>query len=838
VLGAAAATALLWWYAALGSETAFLSRNEGADWIVYPQVRSAAERKIVAMRTVFRRSFDVDGSAQQVRLCACFFRDGEISLNGKPVVFPDSGEKGWKETMEADVTGLIRAGANEIEATVANSTGPPALWLLLEGEGWSIGSGPDWTSCLAGATELPARLAETPPLRPEIGAGDGMESPASAVGCCRPILALFAGAAVLAAWLALRRKRRPAGQDGEEPGGLSRRTALAVMAVVALLWIVLFWNNHGQLHRYVGFDARGHQQYIHYIQNRDALPLADDGWQMFQPPLYYIVSFLALELCDIPVEDDTAFTVLRLIGLAAAVTLLAFLFASLRLVFAKHPGRQIAGLILAAFLPMHLYLFQYVTNEPFTAAFIAASVYLCLKILLEKGETPGIHAALGACLGAAMLSKFSALLAVAAIVTVLTAAAAVRRRFGLMGWLKTTGLAVAVCLLVCGWHYVRVWLHFGKPLVGNWDPIVGLTWWQDNGYQTAAYYMRFGASLNEPLFTGFNGMWDGLYSTLWGDGLCSGGAAVARPPSALGPPPWNHGLLSAGLLLSLLPMVLIVIGAAAALIRLVRRPAAHWFLLLGLLGGCGFALIFMSLKVPSYAHAKAFYAIPAVLTLCALGAWGFDILTRRGRAIRLVLWAALGLWAVNAYAAFWIVDGSAAASASQGAGLLYSGRPAEAMPLLRESIETDPTRTETRWALSKALEKLGRIEEARRVLEQGLDADPGRAVLHSELARLGRAAGSARPDKAKITAMQIEDARRAAQLGPDHADAHTVLGMLLMRQGQEEEAKAAFREVLRIDPQNLRAHRMLAGLYAGQARTGEAALHSGYVEAIEKAGSK
>jgi hypothetical protein len=36
----------------------------------------------------------------------------------------------------------------------------------------------------------------------------------------------------------------------------------------------------------VGFDAVAHEAYIQFIQQKHALPLADDGWEMYQPPLY------------------------------------------------------------------------------------------------------------------------------------------------------------------------------------------------------------------------------------------------------------------------------------------------------------------------------------------------------------------------------------------------------------------------------------------------------------------------------------------------------------------------------------------------------------------------
>ena len=65
-------------------------------------------------------------------------------------------------------------------------------------------------------------------------------------------------------------------------------------------------------------------------------------------------------------------------------------------------------------------------------------------------------------------------------------------------------------------------MRFGTPLLINGGLLSGFTWWQDPGYHTTPDYLRFGRSLMNPLFSGFAGFADGIYSTLWGDGLCGG----------------------------------------------------------------------------------------------------------------------------------------------------------------------------------------------------------------------------------------------------------------------------------------------------------------------------
>ena len=83
--------------------------------------------------------------------------------------------------------------------------------------------------------------------------------------------------------------------------GVQARPTWALIAI-SLVWVVLFLNNLPQLPGLFGFDRDGHLYYIDYIQQKKALPLADEGWQTYQPPLYYlfgaVVSSAARHGCD------------------------------------------------------------------------------------------------------------------------------------------------------------------------------------------------------------------------------------------------------------------------------------------------------------------------------------------------------------------------------------------------------------------------------------------------------------------------------------------------------------------------------------------------------------
>ena len=148
------------------------------------------------------------------------------------------------------------------------------------------------------------------------------------------------------------------------------------------------------------------------------------------------------------------------------------------------------GLLLAAFLPMHLYIAHYVTNELLSAALTTAALYLCVRLLKNETPHPLQFVWVGLALGAAMLAKTTASLLLPIMIAAI-AGKLLTRRDPIAASLQNVAVLLAVCFVVCGWHYARIWMHFGTPLLGNWDAISGFNWWQDPGFHTAAYSLQF-----------------------------------------------------------------------------------------------------------------------------------------------------------------------------------------------------------------------------------------------------------------------------------------------------------------------------------------------------------
>jgi tetratricopeptide (TPR) repeat protein len=468
------------------------------------------------------------------------------------------------------------------------------------------------------------------------------------------------------------------------------------------------------------------------------------------------------------------------------------------------------GLLLAAFLPMHLYLAQYVTNEMLAATLATATLYLCLRLLKSEMPPASEFAWLGLALGAALLAKATVIL----LLPIMLAAVAGRLayvRAPITISLRNLALLLAICFAVCGWHYARIWLRFGTPLLGNWDVTSGFTWWQDPGYHTAADYLRFGRALVHPLFSGFAGFADGIYSTLWGDGLCGGASSLTLA--------WNQQPTVAGYLWALIPTVLLLAGAVVAIIQFIRKPSSELFLLLGFFAVLALALIFMTLKVPSYAQAKAFYALSALTPLCFFGALGWETLTCGSGRLRFVLGILILVWAMNSFAAYWIVP-SVAQHLYAAKALATEEEIDRANAEVVKAVEADQSNATARGFHALSLSELGRDEEAIKEAERAIELKPSDSAGHLQLAISVRRSD---PERA------IVEAHRAIDLGPEDSSAYQLLMSCLFESRRYKEAADLGRELLAVTPYDAAAHSALGSALADNGDLVSAAQHLGYV---------
>src|ERR1051326_2142467 len=399
VFGFAAALILFfaafWWSCARNPAINFLPARPGAPWIVYPGTPHANILPLVELFTEFHRSFRLEKTVSKATLAVCGFKQFSGRINGRPLNAPIATARTWKDVTEFDVSEFLSVGTNEISVKVSNIDGPPALWLRLQGEGLNVTTDETWEASLAGAVWRPARLASLPmPIRK----GNRLYSSEDLAGSLRsslPVLLLFA-ALSFAFVLGI----------GFSRGRVSSPKLLLLSAIaLAIGRLVLCWNNHASLANDAGFDADTHLSYIEYVLEHASLPTASQGWEMYQPPLYYVLSALQLGSMGLSTADSRGILVLRIFGALCGIAAFLLVFLVLRLLFPDRPQRQFFGLLLAALLPASIYLCHYVTNEVLATILVAAAIFLSLRTVAEPASCLRHHVVLGLGLWAALVGE-------------------------------------------------------------------------------------------------------------------------------------------------------------------------------------------------------------------------------------------------------------------------------------------------------------------------------------------------------------------------------------------------------------------------------------------------
>jgi hypothetical protein len=370
----------------------------------------------------------------------------------------------------------------------------------------------------------------------------------------------------------------------------------------------------------------------------------------------------------------------------------------------------------------------------------------------------------------------------------------------------------SIAVAVSGWHFVRVWQKFGDPFVGGWEARPGLGWWLDPGYRTILHFTRFGRVLSEPAFAGLDGFWDGMYSTLWGDGMLSGLASTAPLP-----PWWSPSLQAAGYLLAFVPASLIAMGFVSMVVKFLRDPKAIDVLLLLFPALILVALAIMSVRVPAAAQDKAFYGLMGIAPLAALAARGAEAVAGARPWRQVFLFSLLGTWAATSYATYFMDRTSPNVLMIQAVSRLGRSDEAGAVSSLRELVRRDPDNWSARVALARVLTDARRSwEEVDALLRPG-DPEPSLPERYLAIAISAEARG--RADLAADAAL------RAVALNPSHALGWTVLAGLRADMKDVPGAVAAWREVIRLEPHNREAHQSLARLFARSGDTSASQFH-------------
>jgi hypothetical protein len=616
-------------------DTPFLSSEKGATWI-YIDRPFIMEAQREGERVTYRKRFGVGLAPSPATLTIHALRVSDVYLDGKRIPPVESGLTRWKGTETVDLTGFLAPGMHEISVRVFNKNGPAVL--LGYSEPLKLFTGPGWEASydeLLWTSAVPAGKKKDPELAEHFdGSGRAFIS----------LLPLYVPL-FLAVFFLTRSASSSQGWMEEIRKFVS--TPSRVRWLLFALWAILAINNILKLTLDIGMDIQQHYEYIEYVASTGRIPLATEGWQMFQSPLYYVLSAL---LWKFPLsrwfDMTTAMMMLRVIPLLCGLLQVELAYRASRYVFPGRQGLQIWGTIIGGLLPMNLYISQVVGNEPLSGLFSAGAVVIGFFLLTSEREIipERYFLLLGAVLGLALLTKVTAVLLVPLAVMLVVYVLNKRRqsfRYILLRVLLVGGIIFAVA----GWYYIRNWIELGRPFVGGWESSV---WWQDPGYRTGSDFLSFGRSLSAPIYSAVQGFWDSLYSTLWLDGGLSGiGVYKYRPP-------WNYDFMLSGVLLSLVPSVGILIGILVTISRPSDRAHRAQLFSVLCMGIYVAALLYMYVTVPVWSTAKATYTLGIAPCYAILCVTGLDFLSRNN-LLRATTNGFLACWAVAAYCSYFVL---------------------------------------------------------------------------------------------------------------------------------------------------------------------------------------
>ncbi len=527
---------------------------------------------------------------------------------------------------------------------------------------------------------------------------------------------------------------------------MSRRAFWAIAASMLALGAAVRINNVVEFPSLRAYDGFSHFSYIWFMADFWRVPLATNGWEFFQPPLYY---WLMASVWDGFASLDPVVR-LKLGTLIVALLGLSLATVSYGIVRRYFPGNRLVHLLapgLMLFVPVHLYTAGFIGNENLTAVTCAWSLPPMLAVL--RRPTPWRAAILGLMLGLAMLTKFTGIVVVVGALGTLGLRALVRGDWRQDG--RAAAIAGVVMLVVCGWFYARNVAVYGTPFKMSRESFMLQRYEhiQTRGQRGFLEYVLFdplilrrpewprGVPLAGDRFPGVpysalrESVLTGVYANAWFEGYggwvlpkISQDEAVRRSGQLL-------------LTLGLVPSLLMLIGIWRAFVRLRRRGWDDTLVAMLLTFGAMMAILVQGTRaVPIHAAVKATYLMPVSVVFsfwfalgvewlattrprwlkpavgaCTLLALASSVVFLQNRVLAptwLGEWRDSGVWQ-NMYGVVYYAGGDTskareffaeAAETNHHLGYenlsalaLNADRPLEALHLLRQAARIQPTQT-------------------------------------------------------------------------------------------------------------------------------------------------
>jgi hypothetical protein len=356
--------------------------DDDATWVIVDQPFHANPRR-EAGRAVFVRPFEV---ARDEPLQVTVHALGGWTLLLDGVVLQHGAKDAWRQGVAVDL-GRLGPGPHDLAVDVTNGSGPAALAIA----GAPLTTPEGWHATLDGTSLVDVRRADDRPL-PAVS----YAFPSTVEALAARLPTVFGVAViVLVGHLLGRRRAWP-----EPPP----RVVVGFGVVIVGVWTASALG----LPRVLGFDAEAHHDYLAFLVDGRALPTANDGWQMFQPPLFYLLA-APLFAAGRALGGDWGVVLARVVPLLCGLGLTMVLGQTLTLASTKTTWAQHRAFLIAACLPVSLTMYRFNGNEPLAALLTASAITMTLGIGRDDAPRVTRFVALGVVAGLATLAKMSAI---------------------------------------------------------------------------------------------------------------------------------------------------------------------------------------------------------------------------------------------------------------------------------------------------------------------------------------------------------------------------------------------------------------------------------------------
>ncbi len=431
-------------------------------------------------------------------------------------------------------------------------------------------------------------------------------------------------------------------------GALNRWTLLA--ALVVFVAVALRVHNSIAYPVPRGYDSFGHVMYIWYLLKTGRIPLANEGWSFFHPPLFFAIAAAMWRV----LRHVDPIRVMHLISLVFSLLGLVPAWISYLIVrryFGARPLLLLLAPTFVLFLPVCIYTAPMIGNEGLHAVLCAVIVYCLLRTLDEWSLAWA--SALGTSLGLALLTKFTATGMVLSATMVILA----------VGWhrhqwrrpIRVLAVALSIAVVISGWFYVRNAVVFRNPFQMSRDFffVQRIENAQARGARVLGDYFSFDRSIFEipSMFPAgrpaIRSVWTGVFANTWFDAF--GGWFTPGANRHLLVRKWGQRILA----LAVVPTMLVLIGLGTALWRLARQGWDDTLVAMLVVFGVIIGMyVQFTRSVAIYSALKASYLLPVTVVFSFWLTLGLSAVSRWPR-LRAVLTAEMVLLITAIIPVFW-----------------------------------------------------------------------------------------------------------------------------------------------------------------------------------------